>query len=102
MKKRNNNNLKKNILEEAKKHIVKNGWNENLFNLIAKNKKFNINDLHSLFQDNYASLLKFYLEELNNDFILKAKKLDLNNFRTHIKVRELILLNMLQDISINF
>ena len=94
MKKRNNNHLKKNILKEAKKHIIKNGWNENLFNLIAKNRKFNINDIKSLFQEDYTSLLKFYLEELNNGFILKAKKLNLKNFRTHIKIRELILLRL--------
>lgn len=94
MQKKNINNIKKNILEEAKKYIVSNGWNENLFNLISKNKKFKIDEINSIFPDNYISLLNFYLNELNSNFILKAKKLNLKNMRTHIKVRELILLKL--------
>jgi len=94
MKKKNNNNIKKIILEEAKKYIFSNGWNENLLNLISKNKKFKINEINSLFPDGYVSLLKFYLEELNSNFILQAKKLNLKNIRTHIKVRKLILLKL--------
>ena len=94
MQKKNINNIKKNILEEAKKYIVSNGWNENLFNLISKNKKFKIDEINSIFPDNYISLLNFYLNELNINFILKAKKLNLKNMRTHIKVRELILLKL--------
>lgn len=95
MKKNNNESLiKKNILKESKKYIPTHGWNDNLFTLISSNNKYKISTLNSLFPSGYISLLKFYLEEMNKSFLLKAKKLNLGNMRTHIKVRELILLKI--------
>ena len=94
MKKNKKNITKKIILEISKKYIFKHGWNKNLFTQISNDKKINIHNLNSLFPEGYISLLKFYLENLNKDFILRAKKLNLNNLRVHIKVRELILLKL--------
>ena len=58
-----NLNLKrKEIIEISKKYIVKDGWNEDLFESVSKNSKFKINEIKILFPEGYLSLLKFYLK----------------------------------------
>ena len=61
--------FKKQILEEAKKIVKDNGWNDKLFYLISKNNKFKPQEIRLLFPNGYLDLLKFYLEELNLEMI---------------------------------
>ena len=57
MRKVNLNLKRKEILEISKKYIVKDGWNEYLFESISKKSKFNINEIKILFSEGYLSLL---------------------------------------------
>ena len=90
----NLNSMRKKILNESKKHIVKHGWNEKLFTLITKNNKFKIEEILALFPNGYLSLLEFYLQELNIQMTLSAKNLSLNQMKTHKRIREIILLRL--------
>ena len=90
-----NLNLKrKKIIEISKKYIVKDGWNEDLFESISKNSKFNIKEILILFPEGYLSLLKFYLKELDTRTALNAKNINLIRMKTHIRIREIILLKL--------
>ena len=92
---KNNLNLKRRkILNESKKYVVTNGWNESLFKSITKNKIFKIDEILTLFPEGYLSLLKFYLKELNIDMTSSAKNLDLTRMKTHQRIREIILLRL--------
>ena len=92
---KNNLNLKRRkILNESKKYVVTNGWNESLFKSITKNKIFKIDEILILFPEGYLSLLKFYLKELNIDMTSSAINLDLTRMKTHQRIREIILLRL--------
>lgn len=90
----NLNSMRKKILNESKKHIVKHGWNEKLFALISKNNQFKIEEIQVLFPKGYLSLLEFYLQELNIQMTISAKNLNLNQMKTHKRIREIILLRL--------
>ena len=85
---------RKAILEEAKKHIIKGGWNNKLFISISENKKFKYEEIMSLFPGGYIALLKFYLDELSIKMITNSKSLDLLDMKTHTRIREIILLKL--------
>ena len=85
---------RKEILEISKKYIVRDGWNEDLFESISKNSKFNIKEILILFPEGYLSLLKFYLKELDTQMALNAKNINLIRMKTHIRIREIILLKL--------
>jgi len=90
-----NLNLKrKEIIEISKKYIVKDGWNEDLFESISKNSKFKINEIKILFPEGYLSLLKFYLKELDTQMTINAKKINLIPMKTHERIKEIILLRL--------
>ena len=92
---KNNLNLKRRkVLNESKKYVVTNGWNESLFKSITKNKIFKIDEILILFPEGYLSLLKFYLKELNIDMTSSAINLDLTRMKTHQRIREIILLRL--------
>jgi len=82
------------ILEESKKYILKNGWNNNIFKSISKNKKFKNEEVTLLFPEGYKSLLVFYLEELNIKMTDSSKSLNLVRMKTHKRIREIILLRL--------
>ena len=91
------NNLilkRKEILKISKKYIVRDGWNEGLFESISKNSKFKIEEIKMLFPGGYLSLLKFYLKELNLQMISNSKNIDLIRMKTHIRIKEIILLKL--------
>ena len=85
---------RKEILKISKKYIVRDGWNEGLFESISKNSKFNIKEILILFPEGYLSLLKFYLKELDTHMVLNAKNINLIRMKTHIRIREIILLKL--------
>ena len=85
---------RKEILEISKKYIVRDGWNEDLFESISKNSKFNIKEILILFPEGYLSLIKFYLKELDTHMVLNAKNINLIRMKTHIRIREIILLKL--------
>ena len=86
--------MRKKILTESKKHIVNQGWNENLFEIIKKNNKLIKDKIVVLFPEGYLSLLKFFLEEQNMKMTESAKKIDLKRLKTFKKIREIILLRL--------
>lgn len=82
------------IFQEAKPHIISNGWNEDLFNKISKFSKFNYNEINSLFPMGYVSMLEIYLEEINKKMTKSSKNLNLKNLKTHERIRELLILRL--------
>ena len=90
----NLNFKRKEIIEISKKYIVKDGWNEDLFESVSKNSKFKINEIKILFPEGYLSLLKFYLKELDTQMTLNAKKINLIPMKTHERIKEIILLRL--------
>ena len=75
-KKINFNKIKEEILKDSKKFIKTNGWNENLINLISKNKKYG-SKINIIFPKGYISILEYYLEHLNKEMIKYSKKVKL-------------------------
>ena len=82
------------IFQEAKPHIISNGWNEDLFNKISKFSKFNYNEINCLFPMGYVSMLEIYLEEINKKMTKSSKNLNLKNLKTHERIRELLILRL--------
>ena len=50
------------IYNYSKKFILKEGWNDRIFDFIAKNSKFKIEEIKSLFPNGIKSLVVFYLD----------------------------------------
>ena len=86
--------FRKEILNESKKYIVKDGWNENLLESISKKRKYKINEITALFPEGYLSLLKYYLKELNLQMTHSSKNLNLSQMKVHERIREIILLRL--------
>ena len=86
--------VKKQILEEAKKIIIDEGWNDKLFHSISKKNKFKFQEIRLLFPNGYLDLLKFYLEELNLEMIQYTKKLDLNKMKLHERIRNILIMRL--------
>ena len=96
MKKNKLNDDRKLILLESLKLIKNNGWNDNLFELISKKNNIEFEKINSLFPDGYKDLLKYYFDELNYKINISSRKLNLSKIKTHIKIRELIHLRLLE------
>ena len=82
------------ILNISMPFVSKEGWNDNIFNYITRKSKYKINQLKTLFPEGYISILELHLSNINEQMIIDSKKLDLNNLRTHEKIREIILLRL--------
>ncbi len=95
MKQTNNTNYKKklNILEDAKKIIIKDGWSKNLFKkLLSKNVKSS--DLIFLFPNGYLDLLDLSLSEINKTLEFKIKKINIINFPMSKRIKKILLLRL--------
>ena len=93
MKKNNIRNLyikRQKVLKIAKKIAPLQGWNEKIFELIAKEIKVPIYEILALFP-NYIDLLKFYLDDVDNKMIKSVKKLNIKKLRTHEKIFKIII-----------
>ena len=97
MKKSNLNYLRFKIMNESKKDISFNGWNEDLINLIAKKNNYKKAELKILFPNGYRSILEFYLDNLNKELTKSCKKIDLLRLKTHERIREIILTKILTN-----
>ena len=84
-----------NILESSKKHIIFEGWNNNVFNLVAKDLKILVEDINLLFPNGYKDLLKVYLNSTEIKMFESTKKLDLIHLRTQEKIFEIIKMRLI-------
>jgi len=94
MKIKSNNLLYKKrlaILESAKRIVMFHGWNNNTFNMIAKNKNFSINEMNILFPEGYVDLLKFSLEHINFRLEKKFKNINLSKMPLHKRIRKIFI-----------
>lgn len=82
------------FLREAKPHICKYGWNENLFIKMQSDSKFSYEDMNVLFPKGYTTLLEIYLEEINAKMTTESKKIELTRLRVHKRIRELFILRL--------
>ena len=90
----NLNKIRNEILSESKSYVVKYGWNENLFNKVAKNSKFESAFILTLFPEGYISLVQLYLDEINTKMTQESKKLNLIRLKVHERIRELCILRL--------
>jgi len=88
----NLNKIRNEILSNAKDYIIKYGWNEEMFNKVAKNSKYDTAVVLSLFPEGYISLIQVYLDEINAKMTDESKKLNLIRFKVHERIRELCIL----------
>ena len=86
--------IKKNILEDSKNIIIKNGWNKKLFNEVAKISHYSLNELNFFFPEGYKSLLELYLNEINFQMKLESKKINFLRLKVHQRIKELIIIKL--------
>ena len=92
----NNNNkflLKKRsvILKYAKKIISENGINNDTFKIISSNHGLKINEIELLFPEGESDLIKFALDQLNEQLEVYCKNLDLIRLPVHKRIRKVLL-----------
>ena len=90
----NINQIRNQILQDAKPSIAKYGWTDDLFIKISKTSKYNTEDIKALFPKGNKPLIEMYLKEINNKMNIDSKKLNLIRFRVHERIRELIILRL--------
>ena len=94
MKKINIKTKRLEILKEAKKHLIFDGWNENIFQTISNRRKYKEEEMRSLFSKGYKSLLELYLSSADQEMIKACNKIDLIRMKIHERIREIILLKL--------
>ena len=94
MKKINLNTKRLEILKDAKKHLIFNGWNDNIFKKIVKERKYKEEEMRALFPKGYRSILELYLSNVDQEMTEACKKIDFIRMRTHERVREIILMRL--------
>ena len=82
------------IYNYSKKFILKEGWNDRIFDFIAKNSKFKIEEIKSLFPNGIKSFVVFYLDYYDKRMSIASKKINLSKLKTHEKIRKIILLRL--------
>ena len=90
----NINQIRNQILQDAKPSIVKYGWTDDLFIKISKTSKYKTEDIKALFPKGNKPLIEMYLKEINNKMNIDSKKLNLIRFKVHERIRELIILRL--------
>ena len=88
------NKIRNSILLEAKKQVVFYGWNENIFDNIANNSKFNIEEIITLFPNGYIALIEMYIDTINDKMIKQSKKIDFYRLKTHERIKKLLILRL--------
>ena len=86
--------MRTDVLKYAKKILIKNGWNSNLFYEISSISNYKEEEIKSLFPNGYQSLLEFYLNNFNLEMINYIKKMNLNKYKTHEKIKKIILIKI--------
>ena len=94
MKRINLNTKRLEILKDAKKHLIFNGWNDNIFKKIVKERKYKEEEMRALFPKGYRSILELYLSNVDQEMTEACKKIDFIRMRTHERVGEIILMRL--------
>ena len=90
-------NLKKirnQILQDAKPHVIKCGWNEKLFVNMVINSNFTLEEINTLFPKGYTTLISMYLKEINSKMTVESQKINLIRLRIHERIREIFILRL--------
>jgi len=92
-KNQNNYLLKKRlkILNFAKIFVSKNGFTQNSLENISKKYGLDINETELLFPEGNNDLIKFALEQLNNELEEYCRKIDLIRLPTHKRIKKVLL-----------
>ena len=94
MKKSQNNYLLKKrqvVLRFAKEFVSENGLTKNCLENISKKYGLNIDETDLLFPQGNIDLIKFALEQLNNDLEVYCKQIDLIRLPIHKRIRKVLL-----------
>ena len=94
MKKSQNNYLLKKrqvVLRFAKEFISENGLTKNCLENISKKYGLNTDETDLLFPQGNIDLIKFALEQLNNDLEVYCKQIDLIRLPIHKRIRKVLL-----------
>lgn len=94
MKKSQNNYLLKKrqvVLRFAKKFVSENGLTKNCLENISKKYGLNTDETDLLFPQGNIDLIKFALEQLNNDLEVYCRQIDLIRLPIHKRIREVLL-----------
>ena len=94
MKKSQNNYLLKKrleILKFAKVFVSEKGLNQNSLENISKKYGLDINETELLFPEGNNDLIKFTLEQLNNELKEYCRKIDLIRLPVHKRIRKVLL-----------
>ena len=94
MKKSQNNYLLKKrlvVLRFAKEFISENGLTKNCLENISKKYGLNTDETDLLFPKGNIDLIKFALEQLNNDLQVYCRQIDLIRLPIHKRIREVLL-----------
>ena len=94
MKKSQNNYLLKKrqvVLRFAKEFVSENGLTKNCLENISKKYGLNTDETDLLFPQGNIDLIKFALEQLNNDLEVYCRQIDLIRLPIHKRIREVLL-----------
>ena len=94
MKKIQNNYLLKKrqaVLSFAKEFVSENGLTKNCLENISKKYGLNIDETDLLFPQGNIDLIKFALEQLNNDLEVYCRQIDLIRLPIHKRIRKVLL-----------
>ena len=94
MKKSQNNYLLKKrqvVLRFAKEFVSEKGLTKNCLENISKNYGLNIDETDLLFPQGNIDLIKFALEQLNNDLEVYCRQIDLIRLPIHKRIRKVLL-----------
>ena len=94
MKKSQNNYLLKKrqvVLRFAKEFVSENGLTKNCLENISKKYGLNTDETDLLFPQGNIDLIKFALEQLNNDLEVYCKQIDLIRLPIHKRIRKVLL-----------
>ena len=89
----NNYLLKKRleVLNFAKASVSEKGFNQNSLENISKKYDLDINEIDLLFPEGNIDLIKFALEQLNNELEEYCRKIDLIRLPIHKRIRQILL-----------
>ena len=97
MKKNHNNYLLKKrleVLKFAKIFVSEKGFSKNSLKSISKKYGLDINETELLFPEGNIDLIKFTLEQLNNELEEYCRKIDLIRLPIHKRIRKILLLKI--------
>jgi len=83
------------ILKFFKKSINKNGLRFDTIKIVSNDYNINENEIHLLFSQGNSDIIKFTLDQLNNDLEKYCKKLNLIKLPLHKRIKKILLCKIL-------